>query len=208
MSPPTTFRRHLGGGGRAEQAERTSVSRRRRRSGRDLGARRRSTASSRRAHLHGRAGEHHASGPSEEQGIRGQLRGNLRAVEVPGDEHQLLAARSRTATGRRRRSPRAPGPDGPTSARVVLRDISVLQGARAESGPGKIGSNAERAVRGDPGRSPTRRRGSSSWSSERRVVAPAAPGREATDSAELVETPPPSSETDSSPGRSAKGGRP
>jgi pilus assembly protein CpaB len=78
-----------------------------------------------------------------ERGIRGQLTGNLRAVQLPGDEHQLLAGTLQ------------PGdrvdvvgtwnvPENVTNhvSRIVLRDILVLEGAKKLDETSKITEGA------------------------------------------------------------------
>lgn len=83
---------------------------------------------------------------AEEQGIRAQLRGNMRAMQVPGSEHQLLAGtitdgdrvdvvatveiRTRTAQER-------------TVSRVVLRDLLVLRAPNTTRLQSKIGSDPQ-----------------------------------------------------------------
>jgi Flp pilus assembly protein CpaB len=82
---------------------------------------------------------------AEEQGIRAQLKGNLRAIQVPGSEHQLLAGTitdgdhvdivgvvelsSRAARG------------AVAASRVVLRDLLVLRAPETNQLKSKIGSD-------------------------------------------------------------------
>ncbi|HEV3478265.1 MAG TPA: Flp pilus assembly protein CpaB [Gaiellaceae bacterium] len=66
--------------------------------------------------------------PLGEQGVFAQLRGRLRAVQVPGNEHQLLMGTVRTGdhvdfVGSLEADTRQRGP----ATRVVLRDIVVLK---------------------------------------------------------------------------------
>ena len=81
--------------------------------------------------------------PVEEQGIRGQLRGNLRALEVPGDAHQLLL-------GTLHDGDRVDivgswtFPEGQQDhvSKVVLRDIKVLHAPTQSEVAGKLGASA------------------------------------------------------------------
>jgi Flp pilus assembly protein CpaB len=66
-----------------------------------------------------------------EQGVRAQLTGNLRAVQLPGDEHQLLAGTLQAGdrvdiVG----TWNAPEKDTNHVSRVILRDILVLEGVQ------------------------------------------------------------------------------
>jgi Flp pilus assembly protein CpaB len=81
---------------------------------------------------------------AEEQGIRAQLKGNLRAVQVPGDEHQLLAGTLKDGdrvdlVG----VLKLPGQNDAKAARVVLRDMLVLQAPSTNQLQSKIGSNPD-----------------------------------------------------------------
>jgi Flp pilus assembly protein CpaB len=81
--------------------------------------------------------------PVEEQGIRGQLHGNLRALEVPGDAHQLLV-------GTLHDGDRVDvvgswsHPEGQQEhvSKVVLRDIKVLHAPSQTEVAGKLGASA------------------------------------------------------------------
>jgi pilus assembly protein CpaB len=81
---------------------------------------------------------------AEEQGIRAQLRGNLRAVQVAGNERQLL-------TGTLQDGDRVdlvasidlPGQQQTAASRVVLRDLLVLQAPETSRISSKIGSNPD-----------------------------------------------------------------
>ena len=81
---------------------------------------------------------------AEEQGIRAQLKGNMRAIQIPGSEHQLLAG---TITDGDRvdllgviefesRQAR-----GLAASRVVLRDLLVLRAPNTTRIQSKIGSD-------------------------------------------------------------------
>jgi len=81
---------------------------------------------------------------AEEQGIRAQLKGNLRALQLPGSEHQLLAG---TLTDGDRvdvvadvefSSSQA---RGAAASRVVLRDLLVLRAPDTNQLQSKIGSD-------------------------------------------------------------------
>ena len=89
--------------------------------------------------------------PATEQGIVGQLKGNQRALQVPGDQNQLLAGtlkpddridvvasikyRVRDVNGS------SAGADvDRTASRIVLRDIKVLQAPDAPSSDSTLGS--------------------------------------------------------------------
>ena len=82
--------------------------------------------------------------PVEEQGIRGQLRGNLRALEVPGDAHQLLV-------GTLHDGDRVDVvgswtfPEGQQDhvSRVFLRDLKVLHAPTQSDVAGKLGASAQ-----------------------------------------------------------------
>ncbi len=81
---------------------------------------------------------------AEEQGIRAQLKGNLRAFQLPGSEHQLLAGTLTDGdrvdvvadvefTSRQAR--------GIAASRVVLRDLLVLRAPDTNQLQSKIGSD-------------------------------------------------------------------
>ena len=79
---------------------------------------------------------------AEEQGIRAQLKGNLRAVALPGDEHQLLSGTLKDGdrvdfVGYIELN------GGDPATRVVLRDLLVLQAPDTSSVSSKIGSNPD-----------------------------------------------------------------
>lgn len=79
---------------------------------------------------------------AQEQGIRAQLKGNLRAMQVPGTQSQLLG-------GTLKEGDRVdvvgtwllPENSQNHISRIVLRDLLVLQPADTTSVQGKIGSN-------------------------------------------------------------------
>jgi Flp pilus assembly protein CpaB len=81
---------------------------------------------------------------AEEQGVRAQLKGNLRAMQLPGSEHQLLA-------GTLEDGDRVdvvgtwllPEAGQNHIARVVLRDLLVLQAPETSRVSSKIGSNPD-----------------------------------------------------------------
>lgn len=81
--------------------------------------------------------------PLEEQGMQGILKGNLRALQLPGDEHQLLV-------GTLKRGDRVDVlgtwefPEGSQIhvSRVVLRDLQVLRAANEGKVQSKIASGA------------------------------------------------------------------
>jgi Flp pilus assembly protein CpaB len=79
--------------------------------------------------------------PLAEQGVRGQLRGNLRAIEVPGDGHQLLLGTLQTGD---RVDVVGTWLHPETSqfhvSRIVLRDIRVLRGPEEGKVTSKIAS--------------------------------------------------------------------
>jgi pilus assembly protein CpaB len=67
---------------------------------------------------------------ASERGIRGQLKGTIRAIQVPGDANQLLAGLLRP--GDRVDLVASLGVDqGGHAARIVLRDVNVLRAADA-----------------------------------------------------------------------------
>jgi pilus assembly protein CpaB len=81
---------------------------------------------------------------AEEQGIRAQLKGNLRALQISGSEHQLLA-------GTLKDGDRVdvvgtwllPETSQDHIARVVLRDLLVLRAPETSRFSSKIGSNPD-----------------------------------------------------------------
>ena len=81
---------------------------------------------------------------AEEQGIRAQLKGNLRAMQVPGSENQLLAG---TITDGDRVDVVATvefgsgAARGSAASRVVLRDLLVLRAPNTTRIQSKIGSD-------------------------------------------------------------------
>jgi pilus assembly protein CpaB len=79
---------------------------------------------------------------AEEQGIRAQLKGNLRAIEIPGDEHRLLSGTLKD--GDRVDFVGYLELDGGNAfSRVVLRDLLVLQAPDTSAISSKIGSNPD-----------------------------------------------------------------
>jgi Flp pilus assembly protein CpaB len=81
--------------------------------------------------------------PLEEQGIHGQLKGNVRALQVPGDEHQLLVGTLKTGD-RVDVVGTWEFPEGTQVhvSRVVLRDVLVLRAANEGKVQSKIASGA------------------------------------------------------------------
>jgi Flp pilus assembly protein CpaB len=91
-----------------------------------------------------------------EKGIRGQLTGTLRAVQVPGTKHQLLAGTLESgdrvdvvATIKYKFVNFGSVPDGTsneelTATRTVLRDLLVLRSASQTGEGGKIGDGADK----------------------------------------------------------------
>ena len=89
-----------------------------------------------------------------EKGIRGQLTGTLRAVQVPGSNDQLLAGTLESgdrvdivSTINYKFVNFGPAPEGApnedlTATRTVLRDILVLRPATQSSGGSKVGDGA------------------------------------------------------------------
>jgi Flp pilus assembly protein CpaB len=82
-----------------------------------------------------------------ERGIRAQLTGNLRAVQLPGDEHQLLAGTLQTGdrvdvVG----SWNVPESDTNHVSRVILRDILVLEAAQKADVGTKIAEEGGKAL--------------------------------------------------------------
>src|SRR5919109_872301 len=81
---------------------------------------------------------------AEEQGVRAQLKGNLRAVQISGTEHQLLAGTLKA--GDRVdvvASLELPNSNDRRASRVVLRDIPVLQAPNTSRLQSKIGSDPQ-----------------------------------------------------------------
>jgi Flp pilus assembly protein CpaB len=79
-----------------------------------------------------------------EKGIRAQLSGNLRAVQLPGDEHQLLAGTLQAGdkvdvVG----TWNVPENETHHVSRVVLRDILVLEAAKQDDTKSKISEGAK-----------------------------------------------------------------
>ena len=109
--------------------------------------------------------------PLAEQGIVGQLKGNQRAIQVPGDQNQLLAGtlsaddrvdvvasvkyRVRDVNGGT-----AGGTSHATASRIVLRDLRVLQAPKRSDE--RQHAREQRLVQRDSRRSRTARRRSSS----------------------------------------------
>jgi Flp pilus assembly protein CpaB len=82
--------------------------------------------------------------PVEEQGIRGQLRGTQRALEVPGDAHQLLLGTLHDGdrvdvVG----SWSEPEGQQVHVSKVFLRDIKVLHAPSQSEVAGKLGASAQ-----------------------------------------------------------------
>lgn len=81
--------------------------------------------------------------PLEEQGLRAQLKGNMRAFDLPGDEHQLLVGTLKAGD-----KVDVLGtwefPEGTQIhvSRVVLRDLTVLRAANEGKVQSKIASGA------------------------------------------------------------------
>jgi Flp pilus assembly protein CpaB len=79
---------------------------------------------------------------AEEQGIRAQLKGNLRAMQVPGTQSQLLGGSLKTGDRVDVVGNWLMPEDSQTHVtRVVLRDLLVLQPPDAANVGGKIGAN-------------------------------------------------------------------
>jgi Flp pilus assembly protein CpaB len=81
--------------------------------------------------------------PIKEQGILGQLKGNVRALQLPGDEHQLLVGTLKSGdkvdvVG----SWEFPEGSQIHVSRVVLRDLTVLRAANEGKVQSKIASGA------------------------------------------------------------------
>ncbi len=98
--------------------------------------------------------------PPEERGIRAQLTGNLRAVQVPGDPHQLLAdtlkagdhvdvvASIKYKFVNFRQTAGSKNNEEMTASRIVLRDLLVLAGpAKADQNSKLTDPNAPLAVK-------------------------------------------------------------
>ena len=96
--------------------------------------------------------------PVEAAGIRAELKGNMRAVQVPGDANQLLAGtlqrgdRVDVVANIRYKVTQLGDGEGPTGAdadrvasRVVLRDLLVLKAASAAPGSEAVGSALDNA---------------------------------------------------------------
>jgi Flp pilus assembly protein CpaB len=84
------------------------------------------------------------------QGIRAQLKGTMRAVQVPGDANQLLAGTLKPGdhidvVGNVKISNLAGVTNGVAATRIVLRDIDVLQVGSAP-GAAKVDPNAQGSV--------------------------------------------------------------
>jgi Flp pilus assembly protein CpaB len=82
-----------------------------------------------------------------EKGIRAQLTGNLRAVQVPGDEHQLLAG-TLAAGDRVDVVGTWNVPEGTTNhvSRTVLRDILVLEPSKQADTQSKITDGGKKGL--------------------------------------------------------------
>ncbi len=90
--------------------------------------------------------------PAAEQGIVGELKGNQRALQVPGDQNQLLAGTLKAddridvvASVKYRVRDSSGGAAGAdidrTASRIVLRDLRVLQAPSAPTSDSTLGSN-------------------------------------------------------------------
>jgi Flp pilus assembly protein CpaB len=82
-----------------------------------------------------------------ERGIRAQLTGNLRAVQVPGNEHQLLAG-TLQAGGRVDIVGTWNVPENETNhvSRTILRDILILEAAKKADVQTKITEDADKGL--------------------------------------------------------------
>jgi Flp pilus assembly protein CpaB len=91
--------------------------------------------------------------PAAQQGIVGELKGNQRALQVPGDQNELLAGTLRAddridvvASIKYRVRDLNGGTAGAdidrTASRIVLRDIRVLQAPEAPTSDTTLGSNS------------------------------------------------------------------
>lgn len=118
-----------------------------------------------------------------EQGLRGQLTGTMRAVQVPGDSNQLLAGT--LADGDHVDVVANVDAPGGKAARIVLRDIAVLRAAGAQAS-GERAANVDTAVLLAVRDTQVQRLffvlKNADWSLELR------PARNAADSREVVET--------------------
>ena len=84
--------------------------------------------------------------PRQERGVRAELKGNLRAMQVPGDQHQLLAGTLNSGDHVdvvANFKEKIRGGDEIRVTRVVLRDILVLRGPSTQSAGGGVGTTAE-----------------------------------------------------------------
>jgi len=131
--------------------------------------------------------------PVTEQGIRGQLRGNLRAIEVPGDGHQLLV-------GTLHDGDRVDvvgtwsHPEGQQDhvSKVVLRDIKVLHAPSQTEVAGKLGASANEPFAAVLAISDTQSRKlfwlmrNGEWSLELRPVAKATDGADGFDTSDSL----------------------
>jgi pilus assembly protein CpaB len=120
------------------------------------------------------------------QGIRGQLRGTMRAVQVPGDGNQLLAGTLQAGdhvdlVANLRVDPSLQQP----ATRIVLRNIDVLQAPSQQSGPLAPGTDVSAivAVTDTQVQRLFYVLKNADWTFELR------PAIDATDSAERIETP-------------------
>jgi Flp pilus assembly protein CpaB len=76
-----------------------------------------------------------------ERGIRAQIKGTMRAIQVPGDSHQLLAGTLRAGDRIDVVASLKLGDDeGASATRVVLRDIEVLKAGGYGTGGAKLAS--------------------------------------------------------------------
>jgi pilus assembly protein CpaB len=127
--------------------------------------------------------------PVTEQGVRGQLKGNMRAIEVPGSSHQLMLGTLNSGdrvdvVG----SWQSPESSQTHVARIILRDIRVLQGPEDAHVTSKIASAGNEPYSAILAVSDTQSRKlfwimqNGDWSLELRAVT------KATDSAEGYET--------------------
>jgi Flp pilus assembly protein CpaB len=81
------------------------------------------------------------------EGIRGELKGTMRAVQVPGDGNQLLAGTLQAGdridlVANLRSDPSVQQPE----TRIVLRNLAVLQPAGATSVPSASGASASSVI--------------------------------------------------------------
>lgn len=84
-------------------------------------------------------------GTAKQLGIRAELKGTLRAVEVSGDTTQLLAGTLKTGDHVDLVGNFKPDQGSPF-ARIVLRNLEVLKGPGAGFGDGKVGSSGQEAT--------------------------------------------------------------